>query len=567
MITGNITNFKHWYVTLVCTFLALFTYACSKTEELRELDQFNIAKDQDHTVEVNFCTKPSQIIEPIVKEIYIIDKSGSNQQNYVINPDGSIQQPITILTTLATDPTGLRRYSDFISYLNSRTQDPNHFYSLINFSTNASNIPVNGATGFTSDVVAFKNIVQAQYTNLVDQGSTNYLDALDKAYQLIYADIQTNINNPIEIKSSTYYIYMISDGFPVMSISPTFVIQQPSDIIQKVSDIKSLEISYPQYVDGISIFTGYYYVTGNEDPNARTLLKNMADTGGGVAYTFGTGVAVDFSIFNVSPKVLNYNLNQIYISNESAVWWNGKFVLDNDGDGLPDEVETTLGSSVTKTDSDNNGVSDFVEFNTTPNHKPCNSATCAPANAINYRGISGAAGGCASITPISTANGITVFGDTDLDGLNDCEEMVLGNSAGIKFFDSNNNSIPDGLEYKNGLNFKAGVNEATGDNDLDSVNNIDEIRSILPITFPNNQILGLQKMTTDLQLVSQNSSQKCYKLIARNFPTVGASNNVKIQIIQSPNQLSVKPVIYVGQKPYDGNNLNINFNESGGSIQ
>ncbi len=565
-MTGHKTNYMDWIFILVCTLLALSGSACSKTEELRELDQFNIAKEQDQSVEVNFCTKPSQTIMPVVKEIYIIDKSGSNQQNYKLNPDGSIQQPLTILTTLATDPNGIRRYSDFINYLSNQVQDPNHYYALINLSSVGTNIPVNGSTGFTSDAAAFTSVVQTQYTNLTDQGSTNYLDSLNKAYQLIYADIQTNVNNPTEIKSSTYYIYFITDGFPVMSISP-FTIQQPSDILQKVSDIKSLETTYPQYVDGVSLFTGYYYVTGNEDPNAKTLLQNMANTGGGVAYTFGTGVSVDFSIFQVSPKVLNYNLNQIYLTNESAVWWNGKFVQDSDGDGLPDTVETTLGSSPTDADSDHNGVSDFVEYNTTANHKPCNSSSCTSSGAINYLGISGASGGCSSITPISNAAGAIRFSDTDLDGLNDCEEMVLGNSAGIKYFDSNNNSIPDWLEYKNGLNFKAGVNEANGDNDLDSILNIDEIRGILPISFPNQQILSLTKMTTDLRLVSQSSTQKCYQLIANNFPVVSGSDTVKVQIIQSPSLLSIKPVLYVGSKSFTNGNKRLTISESSGVFQ
>lgn len=545
-------------LSLVLGMSVLLAACGTKEETLRELEKLYLPQSDPAYVEVNFCTKPAEVIKTNTKYIYILDTSGSNQQNFLLNPDGSIATPLQILTTLATDPTGIRRYGSLLQTLqNAPDNDPNRFYALIEFSDDARLV-----RGLTSDKVSFQSTIQTRQNSLNDQGATNYLSALDMAYNIINADIQAAnaaaLANPQNIVANTYIIVMASDGFPIMSINagtnpPTVEAQSKADIIQKVADIVDLQITNPQVVDSISFNTVYYFITGNEDPNALQLLKDMAEKkGNGVNYNVGTGQVVDFSLFSAPPKLLKYSIDQIYVLNASTTWWiDGKLHHDLDKDGIPDEIEPILGSNYSKVDSDANGVSDFVEYKTLGNGKACLNNSCSAAGAKNYRALNANVGGCSDLIPLSTSGGV-IFKDSDKDGLNDCEERVLGNGGGVNEPDTNFDGIPDFEAFKNGIAFKAGTNATNANPDQDNMFALDEIKFSMPPTFPNNQLLNAVMSKYDLISTFSNSSQDCFKLTVTDLPRIGSENSVRVYLSQKTAVVLNKRTFDVAEKSFVG---------------
>ncbi len=150
------------------------TGCTSRSEKLDELRQLQITSTFKQSVEVDLCTDAAYDQKQYLKTIIILDHSGSNQQNFLLNKDGSgapaIVGGVPILSEqYATDPTGKTRYGDvtqngtLLNYLQNVTQtdpnDPTRFFALVDFNDNVTTYPAN-ASGFTSDLTGFFNFVQ-----------------------------------------------------------------------------------------------------------------------------------------------------------------------------------------------------------------------------------------------------------------------------------------------------------------------------------------------------------------------------------------------------------------------
>lgn len=498
-------------------------------------------------VEVNFCTQKAELVKTRIKYIFVLDKSRSNRENYPLDADGEPIYPIVADPSLGTDPAGDRRYPPLIQFLNnSPLNDEYRYYSLINFSNDGRRVQ-----GFTQDRAAFQTVVQSELDNLTDEGATNYIDALEEVRALIDGDITAAkaASDPI---SSTYLVIFVSDGFPIMSIDrlrPDLIQVQSSDqILQDVRNIVLLQQAEPKYVDSINFFTGYYYVNGNEDPDARALLKDMAEkAGNGVAYEFGTGEVVDFSIFTVPPKLLKYNLSEILVSNVSTAWaTDGTLQADSDMDGLADDDEQVLGSDSWLADSDANGVSDLVEYRVYG--RPCASSSCSRSGARNYR-----SGVCSGFS----------FSDNDNDGLNNCEEAVIQNGGGINEFDSNGDMIPDGLALRSGIELKSGTSPANGDPDFDGVSNYQEIKTGMPVAVSNDQFTGATPYRYDLEVVSASGLQECYRLRVYDVNTAGPNNLIRVHIVQTTPVILNRRLYQVAEKRYSGDSKKLVIQRQG----
>ena len=549
---------------------SLLVSACSK-ESLKALDLIYDTQSTQTEVRVNFCTAPAQFIQAHIKYIFVMDKSGSNRQNYRMNPDGSMFLPLDIQDALGTDPIGDRRYGELVTFL--QTSDPNdplRHYALVNFSNNGSVVPVGGKPDFTTDRDAFLDVVQNQYSNIADQGATNYEDALNKVYGLIDADIARTKANPNDQRASSYIIVMVSDGRPIISIQPQanpmdppkVTEQSSADIIKKVKNLVALQANV-KYVDSISLFTGYYFVNGNEDPNARQLLKDMADAGNGVAYEFGTGKVVDFSLFTVPSKLLKTNLSEIFVTNASANWWDdNQLSLDTDLDGLPNRIEERMHSNPLVADSDGNGVGDAVEFRLYGT--PCLSANCATSQRRNFLGAGSVPpdplqiGGC-GLASHTTTRGLVSFVDSDSDALNDCEEILLGNSGGSNNPDSNGDFIVDWLSFVNHVEFSAGHSTAASDPDSDGVPTYFEIKNGMPAFLPNYQLLHPPSLKYDLTLNTSSVIQNCYTLKVTEFPTLGPDNMVRVYFFESNNVILNQTTLHIGEKRFSGDSKTLVF--------
>ncbi len=517
------------------TALLLSLSGCQAVRTLNPLTNLFQAQNDPTQVEINVCTTPAAPIQSNLKYIFILDNSKSNalnyQFNYTADPAGNITaKPLcplnlvppaaTGLTTYATDPTRERRYQALLDYVTAieadpvRAADPSRFYSLVEFST----FPT-VQQGFTNNVTQFKNVVNNRFVNGVDDGATNYLAVLGAVKDMISADIarERRQANP---KASAYILIHISDGMPLpggLSCNGTtpvfydengYIIPGPqstNQILQLVQSIVSFEAD-PEFVESVTLFTGYMGVTGNEDPGAKDLLAQMAKMGHGVSYDFTNGENIDFSLFSLPPRMLRFELGEIFVRNASAVWWPGEVepLLDSDADGLPDKYEILPRFDPLRKDTDNDGISDLIE----------------------YRYPTGA-----SVAGIA-------MGDSDGDGLSDREEFYLGNSTGISKFDTNGNLIPDGEEFMNFVEFKSQPSGSVTDADQDGLSNLYEIKHSLPAMTNNSQYIGLSPVTYTLTQESATADQECYRLSVSGLKRIGADDLIRVQFVEK------SPVIF-----------------------
>ena len=539
---------------------------CSKSEPLVGFENLNLLKRGYAAIEAQFCTETPTEYRQKLKYIFILDKSSSNQ-----NPE------------YATDPYGDRRYAPLYDFVNSAPDDPGYtFYSLINFSTAASVVQT-----LTDDREAFRDLVNNQWQKVngtprhpLDQGYTNYLGALQAAYDLIKADADLERNAiGTKVVTSVYTIVFVSDGTPKVPNNnppPELLRQADADIENRVNLITALrnDANYKGYIDEIVLHTGFYF-TPTADPailteleDARTLLSQMAVWGDGDGYQFGGGVNIDYRLFAVPVRNVRFSLNDIFVENANTVWWDdGVLYLDSDRDGLPDQIEGSMGSNAGARDSDGNGVSDYVEYLT--KGRPCKDAHCSRlmSQRDNYAACTGlmpleSPGGGSNPLPdgVNTPpQGTVFFGDLDNDGVNDCEEWVLRSNRVL--FDTNGDFIPDYLALKNRVSLIPGSNEASGDPDADSVKNYTEIKLGQPTFFDNSKLINFKAIQYDLLKTSTNENTDCFSLKVKSIATVGQANLIRVWMIQNTSIIDNKPVLKKAEAELIGDQLFFKAND------
>jgi hypothetical protein len=185
---------------------------------------------------------------------------------------------------------------------------------------------------------------------------------------------------------------------------------------------------------------------------AETTLQGMADRGNGTYRTFENAESIDFVNIVDMRLTIEYQIKFIVAYNHNAIPNVAYIETDSDGDGLSDTEEMAEGTNLRNWDTDNDGMSDFFEIRmSSPGHAM---DPLIPDSPCDY--------------PISG-----IWGDTDLDGLSDCEEYVKGTDRYIP--DSDRDGIPDGIEFLAGTNPLA--DQVTNDTDFDGVTDNFEIQS------------------------------------------------------------------------------------------
>ncbi|RYZ61018.1 MAG: hypothetical protein EOP09_20440, partial [Proteobacteria bacterium] len=141
-------------MTVFMTVLAALCLSACDKSKLVDLKQAVLATVTPNGVKVNFCTDPAFDQKLYLKTIIILDHSGSNQQNYKMDPNGTgapalVNGSLLISTDYATDPTGTTRYGtpatpgtllnylDTLRALPADPVDPTRFFALINFNAQA----------------------------------------------------------------------------------------------------------------------------------------------------------------------------------------------------------------------------------------------------------------------------------------------------------------------------------------------------------------------------------------------------------------------------------------------
>ena len=495
---------------------------------------------------VGFCTTKADQIVTNLKYIFVFDHSGSNQQNYLIMPPAATTCPggggvisdgnINICADPdgGTDPTGTKRFPPLVNFLQNITDNPNTYYSSINFSdtaneffnwTDNSGVKTTKAAAITNfqgqpdgwmTPMAGKPVADNQAPT--DGGNTNYLDTLKMINTNITSDIQAAVisaaqGNPIV--ATDYVIFWVSDGAPYM---PTGL-QNPATIYGAVQAMMALKTQYPDYVDSITLSTGFYATAdenlSSEYDTAVTIMTTMATFGQGSFINFATDT-IDFTKFIVPARLAKYELRDFWIQNASAVWWNGKLMLDSDNDGIPDAIEATMGSLAGTYDSDGNGVGDGVEFFLYGT--PCKDANCAKNNARSFQAQ------CGSMPPGG-------YPDYDGDFLNNCEETLLGSKFDDP--DSNVDWVPDAFEWVNKLNFVAGTSNLLSVPFNDGYTNYQKLKLGLPIGTPASSVSGGGGLSYSLAQISDDPSQTCFQVNVQNLAVLSPQDTIRAYVMQS----------------------------------
>lgn len=523
------------FITAACLFLILSFQNCSNP---------NIALRQDHIKafsSTDFCTTPSNSIKSNLKFIFVIDRSNSNQQDYKF-----IEGELTAMPYGGTDEDGHRRFSAIESFIQNFDggDDEYIYWSMVRFNTTSSIV-----RNFTNDRDNFYNFILNQHTASpsLDTGYTNYISALDQAIDLIRTDVQIAKEAPEKI-SSSYVIFFVSDGAPVIGVSGDNVpIKQTNpDIELAVERFYDLQEEQGEYIEGIQLNTAYYYEE-TSDVDAINTLQLMSNTGRGSFLEFSNGENIDFSKFAIPIRISRFGLKEFWVMNASTVWEGDQLRSDSDSDGLSDYLEKQLGSDPFVYDTDGNGAGDGVEYRVSGNSSPCNNLDCSP-----------------SPTPYASCNSVVnntptgfYFNDTDNDYLNDCEEILL--SSDYDNPDTNGDYIPDHIAFLYNVNIIGKANVHL-DPDADGIGDYDEIKQNTPTRIHNDQIKGAREMQVYTELVSEEVDRDCYRIVVDDISYVKQDDKIRMYILENTKALTEKRVMRTAEKPM--NDGAINFQDS-----
>ncbi len=572
----NGSNRDKWKRALLIVLASLppLTYnACDKNNSLVPLSNVRIESVATSSVQLNFCDPPPQPLKTLVKTIIVLDHSGSNGDNYLMDTQGDGGPLITASGGLthgiqyATDPTKQLRYGTptttgtLLNYLSTLSSTYNaatatQYFALVDFNSSVATYP---SSGFTSDIPSFYQEVLTDAGQIpavnpykvltADTGNTDYIGALTKVQNLIQADItsaQNCLNKPTNgcsSAASTYIVVFMSDGSPIMDlelssdgsvaklnngscngqdqlIAPGYICEEtPTAILGLVNSISSLAATYQQVVIGVNLFTIYYYNPSNNlDASGRSLLKSMALEGNGQPYSAQSGSNINYN---------SYSLSDVFVTNASGVWWtDGVFHADANGDGLPDDVAKTWTSNPKLA-----GIKSLVSYELMSNGGTVDTSKCS--------------GYIATSSPLT----YTTKGN-DPNGLNDCEKVLLNDKAGVGVPDSNQDSIPDWLEFKNLVPFQAGTSPAVNTPQSDGYSIYEKIKYSLPVNFPINNMPNIVPADYQMTVTSSVNSVNCYNVNVTNFPTVTTNDKVRVDLVFKSNLINNSTIYKVGYKSF-----------------
>ena len=547
---------KNLLLSLTIT-ISAFTISACTSEKLDPLAPFVINNVDYISVNADFCLLQPTETKVIDNTVIIIDKSTSNED---------------------TDPSGIRRYFPLRNYYINTPENLGFSYTaFINFSDSAQILnPQQPFTDVKNNII---NTINTEW-NMggtmipIDYGFTDYLAALTQAYTLIKDDVIRKKNlNTSEFIRNKYNLVLVTDGAPIVP-DPTnpngFITQSWSAIQSKIDQIMGL-ISDPLYADwiqDIQINTGYYFNT--LDATAENLLSQIAAYSNGKFFKFAAGNGIDFRQFKSAVQNIKHALKEIWVSNNTGMWWeNGGFLRDSDGDGLPDELELSNGSSPNVADSDGNGVRDGIEYQLYG--KPCKSSTCSHSITERLNIAS-----CDALMPPTTPDGQSNptpdgvnpagFGtnyhfDTDGDGLNGCEEYLLRSDR--TKISSNYSMILDFHGFLNQLPIVPGQNQSMLDYDNDLVNNYLELKLGSSTQLDNRMALHTKDRVITTTKQDSTNGDECYNLKVDNVRTVGRDNQIQVSVIEDAVNGKAKYMLRKAVKTQSGFSTGtINFNNN-----
>jgi hypothetical protein len=307
---------------VVVAVLALATFACTDVDLQAPLVPPQLqAEVKENSLSGSFCTEdPATIVFPL-KVFFVIDQSGSMNQN---------------------DPNRARFTST--KALAQRLASPSKVFfggSIFNDGSRTFTTP-----RFTDDLAAFNASVDV--ANVPGNGATPYLAALNNATAELTADIDAN---PAIARRTRYVVIFLSDG------APTDV---PAPVEETIKGSMGVLMALKNRSGGITVNTVFL---GGDVAAATAILRAMALQGEGIFKSFPNGDTLDFSGFDFSTIRRTFTHRMFVVTNRSMVPTELGQLIDSDTDGVSDkeELEDNVKSDPTKSDTDGDGCNDLVE--------------------------------------------------------------------------------------------------------------------------------------------------------------------------------------------------------------
>ncbi len=403
------------------------------------------------SIKGQFLTQDPDTINFPVKVLFAIDCSLSMGQEVDGNQVGA-------------DPSG-ERIKAVKAFIDEYNVNDSISFDILLWSTSVFDRAKDGAdaTGFTKNSKSLTDVL-ARYRN---DTQTDYLGTLAEIYTTIQKDIQLEKSSNAEnVQRSKYIVIFLSDGIP----QENGTAQDDGEITDQVQAIR--EMTEVAGVGGFAFHT--FLLLGGfaegSDPKikayAEQVLGNMANAGDGTYNQFENAEAISFLSFIDLRLSVEYLLKYVIAYNMNTKPGTELIHLDTDGDGLSDAEELAWYSDPTLRDTDDDGVSDYVEYTlTTPDHVFNPRTFLADPDGDGPMEMNVQDNNC-------TAGIGGIWPDTDQDLLTDCEEDLIGTDRRVA--DTDGDGIPDGLEFFAGTNYLHP--EDTVDTDLDGFPNPIEIR-------------------------------------------------------------------------------------------
>jgi hypothetical protein len=234
----------------------------------------------------------------------------------------------------------------------------------------------------------------------------------------------------------------------------------------------------------------------------RWLMRELANRGGGSFSEFvdNAGVAgMSLTQFDFSSPAALTVLKRLVVQPLRATRFEGGWVPDSDGDGVPDDVEHDAGSSPYVADSDSDGFDDKFE--------------------LDWRdaGFDVAVKDLRGCDPVSPLTPGCVPRDTDGDGLSQFAEAFLGTE--FTLVDTDRDGFADGLEVRAGLSPTVKLDPAT-DTDSDGVTDAEELTRSSDPRHADRTFGEQLGSTTTVDEHLNNDGTACYSFTTRNLPMV-----------------------------------------------
>ena len=430
------------------------------------------AADNKLRVRGEFCTTDPDDLKFPVKVLFVIDTSSSMD---------------------TTDPLGTRTDAIIEVIDELRDQDGVEF-GVIAFGLGANILTdrcddyenrTNCTPGFATDPDA---AIAAAVGTGQAAGTTDYLITLQAVVSMLaddmaLSDAADRANGTQELQSARYVVMFLSDGIP--DADSTFSPQRTcSDAQQwvnsgRVPGDRGLVPAIAELVDQMQALAARYevrelsfngaFVAAPDLPTdvracGANLIRGMSAQGLGTFRDFSAGEGINFLFVDFTSFKRVFALKNMVVANLNARPFSEAIgadfsqssddptlaagIIDSDADGLTDQLEERIGTSIFLQDSDGDGFSDLIEYR------------------LRTSGLDA----------LDPTDADCIFAedrlDGDGDGLRDCEERFAGTNPGQ--FDSDLDGFSDGLELLYGTN--PSLPDNLVDVDFDGAGNAAEMR-------------------------------------------------------------------------------------------